>query len=87
MLALMFFRGIPSVPVRAAYLLTVVSFATTPIHIFASRHGIDNALLFLGGGIFVFCLFVGLLSKPRNVAIIVYALVAWIIHGLMSPVL
>ncbi|MEO5802731.1 MAG: hypothetical protein ABIR24_04315 [Verrucomicrobiota bacterium] len=64
---------------------------TIPIHFFVTRRSIDNALLLCGGGVFVFCLFVGVFHKPRNipqnVAIIVYALVAWIIHGVMSPAL
>ena len=90
-LALMFFRGITSVPVRAAYLLTAISFVTTPIHFFAGSRGVNGALLFFGGGVFVFCLFVGVLHKPRNnpqnVSIIIYALVAWIIHAVLSPTL
>jgi hypothetical protein len=83
----MFFRSIPSVPVRIAYLLTVISFVMTPVHIVAASRSADNALLVFSGGVFVFCLFAGVLHKPRNVVIILYALVAWIIHGLMSPAL
>jgi hypothetical protein len=84
----MFFRGIDSVPVRIAYLLTAISFVTTLIHFFVARRGVDSALLIYGGATFVFCLCVGALRKPRNdpqkLAIIVYSLVAWIIHALLS---
>ena len=83
----MFFRGIDSVPVRIAYLLTVISFVMTPVHIFVTSRSAESALLVFSGGVFVYCLLVGVLHKPRNVVIILYSLVAWIIHGLMSPTL
>lgn len=83
----MFFSGIPTVLVRIAYLLTVISFVMTPVHIFAASGSIDTALLIFSGVVFVFCLLVGVLHKPRKIVLILYALFAWIIHGLMSPVL
>jgi uncharacterized membrane protein SirB2 len=80
----MFFRGIDSLPLRAAYLLTAISFVTAPIHFFAARPAVHSALLIFGGLTLVFCLGVGVFHKPRlgpgKVAIIVYSIFAWMMH-------
>jgi hypothetical protein len=88
----MFFRGLPSVPVRIAYLLIVISFGVAPVHCFIERRGVvHDALFVFASVVFVFCAGVGIFHKPRNVAInvaiIVYALVAWLLHGMLLPVL
>jgi hypothetical protein len=83
----MIFRGISSSKfARVAYVLLILSFVTVPIHFLVERRSIlQGALLAASGGVFVFGLLVALLVKPRDVRLVVYALLAWIIHGVVIP--
>ncbi len=86
---LMFFRGLsPSILVRAAYLLVLLSFVTTPVHFLTDRRNpLQDGLLIASEGIFLFGLFVAIFRKPRDWRLAVYALAACILHGTLRPVI
>jgi hypothetical protein len=85
---LMFFRGLsPSILVRAAYLLVLLSFVTSPVHLLTDRRNpLQDVLLIASAGIFLFGLLVAIFRKPRDWRLGVYALVACVIHGALRPV-
>ncbi len=87
--ASLFFRGLgPSIPVRAAYLLVVLSFVTAPVHLFADRrHPVQSVLLIGSEVIFLFGLLIAIFRRPRDWRLAVYAFAACVIHGTLVPAL
>jgi hypothetical protein len=83
----MLFKGVSSSKfVRAAYVLVILSFLTLPIHFLVDRRSVlQGALLAASTVVFVFSLAAAIMSKPRDVRLAVFALLAWIIHGAVIP--
>lgn len=82
----MFFRGIDSKLMRAAYLAVTLSFVTAPIHFLVGHKG-DRIFLITNTIMSAICLLAVLFGKPRDnsqsMALGIYALIAWVVHLMM----
>lgn len=79
----MFFRGIDSKLLRAAYVGLVLSFISVPVHYLSKPKG-GRIFLAINTAILGFCLVAAIFGKPsdrsQRFALIFYALLAWIVH-------
>ena len=75
------FRGIDSSPwLRTAYLLTIVCFATLPLHFFSLSPSVKRCLAYFAAAVLCFDLLASLLKRPRDVRLAFYGFFACLIH-------
>lgn len=66
--------------------MVVASFVTAPVHFFAISGGLlENVLLFGSVAVFIVGLLLAVFRRPHDWMLPVYALVACVLHGIMSP--
>jgi hypothetical protein len=76
-----FFRGIDSSAwLRIAYFLTIVCFATVPLHFLALGQS-AKILAYLSIFVLFFDLLVALLNRPRDARLAFYGFLACLIHA------
>jgi hypothetical protein len=70
------------------YVLVLLCFVTVPIHFFVDRRSsVQIILMVVSGAVFLFSLIVALIRRPRDMRLILLALIAWIAHGVVVPVI